>query len=71
MVHISAKQMHGELRKYVVYRLLLPKMFPQGCAILFKARVIMIQKHVCHDTSDREAGVPSDDVEDPKSVRVI
>jgi hypothetical protein len=69
---ISARQINGKLRIYVEYRELLLQTFPQGCAIVFKASVIKIQRHVCHETSGSEAEVPSGVVEESKrSLRMV
>jgi hypothetical protein len=59
-------QVNGQLRIYVEYREFLLQTFPQGWAIVFKASVIKIQKHVCHETSGSAAEVPSSEVEESK-----
>ena len=56
---VSTMQTNGELRRYVEYRLGILHTLPQGWNIVFRPRVTMIQKQVCHETSDTEAGVPS------------
>jgi hypothetical protein len=69
---ISAIQMKGKLSIYIEYRLSLLHTFPHGCAMVFKASVTKIQKHVCHETSGRAAWLPSDDIENFKTrVRTI
>lgn len=64
--NVSAMQVNGQLRIYVEYRDFLLHTFPQGWAIVFKASVTKIQKHVCHETSGSAAEVPSGDVEESK-----
>jgi hypothetical protein len=64
--NVSAMQVNGQLRIYVEYREFLLQTFPQGWAIVFKASVIKIQKHVCHETSGSAAEVPSSEVEESK-----
>lgn len=54
-------QTNVELRRYVEYRLGILHTLPQGWNMVFRQRVIRIQKQVCHETSDMEAGVPSGD----------
>jgi hypothetical protein len=69
--NVSAKQVNGQLRIYVEYREFLLQTFPQGWAIVFKASVIKIQKHVCHETSGSAAEVPSGEVEESKRSLIV
>ena len=55
---MSTMQTNGELRRYVEYRLGALHTLPQGWNMVFRPRVTMIQKQVCHETSDMGAGVP-------------
>lgn len=48
---MSAKQNNGELRKYMPKRDEAPQTLPAGCDMAHTARVTMIQKQVCHETS--------------------
>jgi hypothetical protein len=52
-------QVKGELRRYIEYRPGILHTFPQGWDMVFRARVIIIQTQVCHETSAKEAGAPS------------
>jgi hypothetical protein len=50
---MSARQTNGELRKYVPHEIEVSQTLPDGCAIVLSARVTMIQKHACQETSGR------------------
>ncbi len=68
---VSAMQVNGQLRIYIEYREFLLHTFPQGWAIVFKASVTKIQKHVCHETSGSAAEVPSGDIEESRRSSIM